>query len=414
MRLGVQAFFKCRGDTRLADARLAGDQYDLAVARLGARPPAQQQVDLFVAANQRGQFRSVQCLEAAGYDTLTQHLPMAYWPGVAVRVECAEIVAIEQIADQTPGDGLDRHSARLRRHLQPDRQVWSVADNAVIPDLADRDEITHDDHSRRYADPAPYRRVDTKSQGPDRRTQFEPRADRLLGVMFVRGGVAEKDEDGIPEMAGDESVVARDDLRDTVLKGADRLVQILEANPVGSCRHTDRFARHGGDLPTFGCVMSREVRHLGERGLSADQFGHAVGEVGYRSGRDGNGQGRRNISSADVSPELADLAGELVASPGNRLDQVAVRSEGLAQTRNLALQPVFLDDPVRPDPAQQLVLADHSPWRLEQRQQQVECASAEPYRPAFGEQLTAIRQDAEAAKFDDRRRVRQANHDRQL
>ena len=35
-------------------------------------------------------------------------------------------------------------------------------------------------------------------------------------------------------------------------------------------------------------------------------------------------------------------------------------------------------------------------------------------RKAFGEQLTAIRQDAEAAKFDDRRRVRQANHDRQL
>jgi hypothetical protein len=56
MRLGVQAFFKCRGDARLAEARLARDQYDLAVARLGARPPAQQQVDLFVAANQRGQF----------------------------------------------------------------------------------------------------------------------------------------------------------------------------------------------------------------------------------------------------------------------------------------------------------------------------------------------------------------------
>ena len=78
------------------------------------------------------------------------------------------------------------------------------------------------------------------------------------------------------------------------------------------------------------------------------------------------------------------------------------------------LQPVFLDDPARPDPAQQLVLADHSPWRLDQRQQQVEGASAEPYRPAFGEQLAAMRQDAEVAKFDDRRRVRQANHGWQL
>ena len=100
----------------------------------------------------------------------------------------------------------------------------------------------------------------------------------------------------------------------------------------------------------------------------------------------------------------------MVASPGNRPDQLAVRPEGFAQRGNLALQPVFLDDPARPDPAQQLVLADHSPRRLDQRQQQVEGASAEPYRPAFGEQLAAMRQDAEVAKFDDRRRVRRASH----
>ena len=86
MRLGEQAFFKCRDDPRLTDAGLAGNQYDLAITRLGARPPAQQQVDLFVAANQRGQFRSAQSLEAARQDTLTQHLPTAYWLGAAVRV----------------------------------------------------------------------------------------------------------------------------------------------------------------------------------------------------------------------------------------------------------------------------------------------------------------------------------------
>src|SRR5271157_5175696 len=264
MRLSVQAFFKCRGDARLAEARLARDQYNLAVARLGARPPAQQQVDLFVAADQRGQFRSAQCLEAARHDTLTQHLPTAYWPGVAVRVECAEIVAIEQIADQTPGGRLDRHGVRLRRYLQPRRQVWGVADNPVVPDLADPDEIANDDHSRRYADPAPHRRVDIRSQGPDRRTQFEPRADRLLGVVFVRGGIAEQDEDGIPETADDEPVVAIDDLRDAVLKGADRLVQILETDPVGSCRHADRFARHGSDLPAFGCIMLGDPHPAGK------------------------------------------------------------------------------------------------------------------------------------------------------
>jgi hypothetical protein len=94
---------------------------------------------------------------------------------------------------------------------------------------------------------------------------------------------------------------------------------------------------------------------------------------------------------ADACPELADLAGELVALPGHRLDQVAVRTEGLAQRPNLALQPVFLDDPARPDPAQQLILTEDSPRRLEQRHQQVEGAAAEPYRPALREQLAAMR-----------------------
>ena len=134
------------------------------------------------------QLRSVQCLEAAGDDTLAQHLPTAHWFGVAVRVECAEIAAIEQIADQTPGGRLDRHGARLRRHLQPHRQVWSIADNAVVLALAGPVEIANDDHSRRYADPAPHRHVGIGSQGLDRRTQFEPRVDRPLGVCSCATG----------------------------------------------------------------------------------------------------------------------------------------------------------------------------------------------------------------------------------
>src|SRR6516165_1749760 len=125
MWLGVQALFKCLGNARLAEARLARDQDDLAVARLRARPPAQQQIDLFVAADQRGQFRSAQCLKAARDGTPTQHLPTAYWLGV--RVQCPEITAIEQVADQTPGGRLDRHGVLLPRYPQLQRQIWSVS-----------------------------------------------------------------------------------------------------------------------------------------------------------------------------------------------------------------------------------------------------------------------------------------------
>jgi hypothetical protein len=122
----------------------------------------------------------------------------------------------------------------------------------MVPDLADPREIADDDHSRCYADPTPHRRVGSGSQGSDRHTQFEPRADRLLSVVFVRRRVVEEDEDGIPETSGDKPAVMTDDLRDAAVKGADPFVQILEN---GSRCRADRFARHGGDLPTFGFIV---------------------------------------------------------------------------------------------------------------------------------------------------------------
>ena len=135
-------------------------------------------------------------------------------------------------------------------------------------------------------------RIGTSASGLRIRTaaQFEPRMDRPLGIVFARRGIAKKDEDGIPETAGDKPAVATDDLRDAVLKGADRFEQILETDPVGSRCHAYRFARHDGDLPAFGFVVFRDrhpvgkfwqqlprdlrrmVRHLGLRGLSAEQI----------------------------------------------------------------------------------------------------------------------------------------------
>src|SRR5256885_1459415 len=81
---------------------------------------------------------------------------------------------------------------------------------ALRPPSGAAAEITNDGHARRDADTAPHRQV--RTQGPDRRTQLEPRADRPLGVVFVRRGIAEKDEYGIPDTAGDEPIVATDRL----------------------------------------------------------------------------------------------------------------------------------------------------------------------------------------------------------
>ena len=101
--------------------------------------------------------------------------------------------------------------------------------------------------------------------------------DRPLGVVLVRRGIAEKDKDAIPEAAGDETAVATDDLQEAALKGDDRFVQIFEPDPVGSRRHADRFARHGGDLPTFSCTVLRDPSPFwGFRRLPQRDLGHGV------------------------------------------------------------------------------------------------------------------------------------------
>ena len=57
-----------------------------------------------------------------------------------------------------------------------------------------------DDQARRDTDPASQRHLGTASQRPDRGTQFEGCADRLLGVVFVRHWVAEQDERAVSDI----------------------------------------------------------------------------------------------------------------------------------------------------------------------------------------------------------------------
>src|SRR5271168_371437 len=100
MRLDLEESFQLRDDARLADSGLAGDQYDLAVARLGTQPTPQEEVDFLVAADQPGKRRSAQRLEPAGDDARMQHLPSRHRRGDALDLDGAEVAVLEQIADQ--------------------------------------------------------------------------------------------------------------------------------------------------------------------------------------------------------------------------------------------------------------------------------------------------------------------------
>src|SRR5437762_8658303 len=100
MRLGAEPLRQYRREARLADAGFTGDQDHLAIPRLSARPAAQQKVDLLVAADQRGQRRSTQRLEAALDDTGAQYSPGHHRLGDALDFNRTEITDLKEPAHQ--------------------------------------------------------------------------------------------------------------------------------------------------------------------------------------------------------------------------------------------------------------------------------------------------------------------------
>ena len=84
MGLGGDALAQLPHEARLADPGLAREQHHLALAVLRLPPAAQQQRDLLLAPDQRGQARGLARLEAALGTTLTFDLPGAERLGEAL------------------------------------------------------------------------------------------------------------------------------------------------------------------------------------------------------------------------------------------------------------------------------------------------------------------------------------------
>src|SRR5262249_37853571 len=117
MRLGLETLHQRRDEARLSKTGFAGEQHDLAVARFGARPAAEQQINPLVAADQRGQRRSAQCLRPACDNTWTYHLRDRHPVSEPLDLDSAKIAVLEKIADQPACAGRDDHRVRLGEGL---------------------------------------------------------------------------------------------------------------------------------------------------------------------------------------------------------------------------------------------------------------------------------------------------------
>ena len=201
--------------------------------------------------------------------------------------------------------------------------------------------------------------------------------------------------------------------------GASSMAQTPSANLGSRCRATSK-PRRVLPIPPAPVRVTRRwaaVRPRISSNSTSRPISSETGSGRFVGGRDAAGRRRGrpcNRLRMRARRDRADLPGKLVAASGNRADQVAIRPEGAAQGRDLDVQTVLLDDPVRPDALHQRVFADDSPLRLDKRHQHIEGAPAEMDRPTVGEELAAMRQDPETAKLDDRRRFGREIHSRGL
>ena len=187
MRLLLEALQQCRSDARLADAGFARDQHDLAVAGFGTRPTAQQQVDLFVAADQRRQDRSTQRLEAALNDARVQRLPSGHRHVDALNLDGAKIAVFKQITNQPARTGGDNDRIRLGQALQPGGEVWRFTDDGLLLRRAFADQIANNDQPG--GNPDARLQCDVFAIEPAHRIDdVETRTDSPLGIVLMCRG----------------------------------------------------------------------------------------------------------------------------------------------------------------------------------------------------------------------------------
>jgi hypothetical protein len=139
--------------------------------------------------------------------------------------------------------------------LQASRQVRRLADDAALLRRAGADQVTDHDKSRGDAEP----RLQSlgKVEAGDRRYDRKPGPHRPLGVVFMRLGVAEINQDPVAHIFGDKTFEAGDGIGDGAMIRPDDLAQIFRIEACGQRGRTDEVAKHHRELSTLGVGRRR-------------------------------------------------------------------------------------------------------------------------------------------------------------
>src|SRR5262249_53926929 len=174
-----------------ADARLAAEENHLPFPSRRPLPAVEQQGQLGRATDERFRCRTVKRLEPAFGLTEPEHAEDFDRRGQTLERLSAQILELEQTAEQAPRTLADDHLIGIRERLKTSSEIRRVADDSFLLGRSLTDQVAHDDHTGGDADPRrkPFPRW--CGDAPDRVQDPESRADGALRLVLMCPGPAE-------------------------------------------------------------------------------------------------------------------------------------------------------------------------------------------------------------------------------
>src|SRR3984957_18731816 len=209
-----------RDETRLTDAWFTRQQHNLPLTSLRLLPAALEQGKLLLAIDQLHKLRRVQCGESVASRTFRQDTPRPHRRAEPLERERAEVLAAEQIADQSSRDSVDRDAIGPRDFLKPRREIWRDADWCLLGRGARPYRLTDNDGARGDADAHLQPLVSNRGFG-ERADQGKRGTHRTLGIRFLAFGPTEITQYSVADIARDLASIGFDGCRCTGLVSAD-------------------------------------------------------------------------------------------------------------------------------------------------------------------------------------------------
>ena len=226
MRLAAEPLLERSNQARLSDARLAGEQHQLAFTLFCLPPTPEQQLELLVATDERRHRPGMHRLKSALDSSLSYHLPGRDRVRETLQRDQSEIPMVEQTTDLPPGHSIDHDTVGLRQPLQASGQVRGLPNRRLLSCLPRPDRLA--DNHQPGGDPdsnLQWLRQDRRSSNCiDNR---KGSTNSAFGIRLMRVRPAEVDEDAVTYISGDEASEARDRRGHAGLVATDHSTQIL-------------------------------------------------------------------------------------------------------------------------------------------------------------------------------------------